>query len=145
VYIGTTYFLILSLIIHSVFVCGVPQRLFCFVAQSLQASGSISSEPPFSYFFLQNNFAGVLLNFVSAIVLFCSSDRAFVIFQLMSFTASGNFSVTSAERTYIICVIICIKFLPTFFPYRQTPFKKAFALDEFGSDVFIGNASFALI
>ena len=55
------------------------------------------------------------VNFVSAIVLFCSSDRAFVIFQLMSFTASGKFSVTSVERTYIICVIICIKFLPTFF------------------------------
>ncbi len=77
-------------------------KTFCFVAQSLKRKGSISSEPPFSYFFLQNNFAGVLFTLVSAIVLFYLSDRAFVIFQLMSFTASGNFSVTSVERTYII-------------------------------------------
>jgi hypothetical protein len=38
-----------------------------------------------------------------------------------------------------------IKFLPALFSQRQTPVKKAFALNEFGSVEFIGNASFALI
>jgi preprotein translocase subunit YajC len=47
-------------------------------------------------------------------------------------------------KIIFIYVLSVLSFYLLFFPQRQTP-EKAFAFIEFGSVVFIGNASFALI